>query len=80
MIGGQLGIGTVLTVLAYCWRDPFLNVLTFYGVGSVVLCGLAYKFVLGWWGTDQTRSIGCWFGLWGLMGLPCCIAAYLLAN
>ena len=80
MIGGQLGIGTVLTVLACFWREPFLNVLIFYGVGSVFLCALMFKFVLAGRGSDEARGIGCWLGLWGLMGLPCFIAAYLIAN
>jgi hypothetical protein len=80
VIVGQLGIGAMLTVLACIWRDPFLTVLIFYGVGSVALSILMYKRVLTGRGNDETRSIGCWLGLWGLMGLPCCIAAYLIAN
>jgi hypothetical protein len=80
VIGGQLGIDTVLTVLAYFWRDPFLKVLTFYGVGSLVVCVLMYRFVLIVWKSEEAQSIGCWLGLWGLMGLPCLITALLIAN
>jgi hypothetical protein len=80
VISGQLGIGTLLTVLACFWREPFLNVLIFYGVGSVALAALAWKSALRHRGSDETRAIGCWLGLWGLMGLPSCIAAFLISN
>ena len=80
VIGGQLGIGTVLTVLACFYRDPFLNVLIFYGVSSVALCGFCYKSMFSGFGSEETQSIKCWLGLWGLMGLPLCIAAFLIAN
>jgi hypothetical protein len=80
VIGGQLVIGAGLTLLACFWRDPFLNVLIFYGVGSVALCLLCFRFMLKARGSDETRSVGCWLGLWGVMGLPLCIAAYLIGN
>jgi hypothetical protein len=80
IIGGQLGIGSALILLACFWREPFLNVLILYGVGSVALCVLCYRYVLNGRGSDETLTIGCWLGLWGLMGLPLCFAAYLIGN
>jgi hypothetical protein len=79
VIGGQLGIGTALSVLACFWRDPFLNVLIFYGIGSVALCGgLGYRFIRS--ASHETRAIGGWLALWGLMGVPSCIAGFLISN
>src|SRR5262249_10021451 len=70
VFGVQLGIDTALTGLACFWRDPFLNVLIFYGLGSFALCVCIFGRGRHGEGVKvETGSIGFWVGLWGLMGV-----------
>jgi hypothetical protein len=86
-----LGADLVLIGLACVWREPFLRILIYYGLVSLfaLLFGLRMltrEYAWSWRQYERNDDISDWsaaaewLGLCGAMGLPCCIAAFLIAN